>query len=126
MHPSQLPDYAKPLIADAIRRTPLPDGEKPTVFEVEQMVRAGEARLWLGQNSAAITDVLTELTLTTAHRAGLAGGNLEELLTMCAKAEILGRRFGLDQMVIEQARPGWERVLAPYGYKKEMRLVKEL
>lgn len=117
---------ARPHIEAAIRRTPLPDHMKPTISELEKRIVTGDARLWLDVNSAALTEISAELNITPTQMVMFAGGDLTELLEMCRQAELLGRHLMLDQMVIEDARAGWERVLAPFGYSKRVRLVKDL
>lgn len=119
-------DAAVPRLQAAIDRTPLPARDKPTIAELRARVQDGEARLWLGENSAALTEPLSELNCTSTYRASLAGGKLSELLEMLRQAEILARELGFEHMVVDEGRPGWTRALANFGYRPVRRLIKEL
>lgn len=119
-------DRARPHLVAAIDRTPIDTSEKPTIAEVEARLLDGEARLWLGQNSAAVTEPLRELNCGSVYRATLAGGNLQDLMVMLREAEYLARALGFEHMVVDDGRPGWTRALGNFGYQPVRRLIKEL
>ena len=113
---------ARPHLERALSRSN-PDGF--LIDEVEEALRLGEARLWLSQNSAAVTQMFGQVSVQGLQRVWLAGGNREELIRLGYEAEIVARHLGMDRMVIEDTRPGWARVLAEHGYRETTSLVKE-
>jgi hypothetical protein len=90
--------------------------------EVRADVASGQASFWPGRESVAITrenvDPAREMVLW------LVGGNLRELMRMERSWEAHARSRGLDRIVAEVARPGWQRVLSRLGYRVTM--VKDL
>lgn len=84
---------------------------------VEAAIEAGESQLWLGENSAAVTQEARYLELP------LAAGKLSELLDMLSKAEAQAKANGCKR-VICTGRQGWPRVLP--GYRAMTVFVKEL
>ena len=49
----------------------------------------------------------------------LAGGDMEELVDMIDSAEAWGRTLGCTALTMS-GRKGWERALAPHGFKPVM------
>ncbi len=84
-------------------------------MDLLRAVADGKATLWLGDASAVLSEVVDYPRLR-AHRLWLAGGDLEELLTMesamadealligCTRQELCGRM-------------GWQRTLRARGYE---------
>lgn len=109
-----LPDWqrAAPLIEAALATS---QGLE-TISDVEAMLRDGSYRLWVGDKSAAITEVrryARKRVLKVTH----GGGDLSELIhriepEMCSYA----RAIGCDAME-GTGRKGWERPLASRGYR---------
>lgn len=91
-----------------------------TIDDVREALVSENAKLWAGEKSVAITE-----TARSFH-VWLAGGDMAELMNMLVRAEKDHAEAGFDMVTISDARPGWERVLAPLGYKKRVMLVKEL
>lgn len=91
-----------------------------TIDDIRRDVRSGDVTLWRGDGSVAATE------LVKSFHVWLAAGNTPELMKMLKDAEDRHRAMGIDQVTISDARPGWERVLRPYGYVRRNMLVKEL
>lgn len=97
-------------------------GRTHALVDVRMAVERGEARLWAGRESAAVTVVEND----PGERRlliWLAGGERAEL-----EAEILplveawGRQAGCRRALIV-GRPGWERTLKSKGYAPLARIV---
>lgn len=90
------------------------------------MVAAGEAQLWTGDQSAAVT-LIEDEPRERRLLVWLAGGDLRELvddLRPCIEA--FARERGCRRMMIV-GRVGWERALAGEGYAPLARVIaKEL
>lgn len=91
-----------------------------TMDDVRDALRSGDARMWRGPGSAAITEE------SRVFHIWLAGGNIPGMLQMLDNAETIYRARGFDLVTVSDARPGWERVLKRHGYKRRDMLVKEL
>jgi hypothetical protein len=109
---------AVPYLQSAIDRS-YPSGIL-TIRDVLDKVAAGQAQLWPGRNSAAVTNP------EKAFNLWLAGGDMRELLQMLEAAEAQAKAQGFDCVTVSEARPGWDRVLAKLGYVPHRSLVKVL
>ena len=108
--------FALPYIEASLTRSN-PDGD--TLESVFRQVAAGNARLWLGPDSAAVTQhVSTELIW---H----AGGSMESLTQSFEQAWPLMQQIGIERLAIEDTRKGWAKRLKPHGFRQVMALVKE-
>jgi hypothetical protein len=89
-----------------------------TIRDVLDRVAAGQAQLWPGRNSAAVStrDVLLNVWL--------AGGDMTELLQMLEQAEAHAKAQGMNGVSVVDGRRGWDRVLAPLGYERQVVLYK--
>lgn len=125
--PSLMPPEAAPLaapyIADSLTRSN-PDGN--TLEEVLEAIGSEEARLWLGNGSAAVTVFLQHATVKADEAVWHAGGELRSLLDVLDHGADACRAAGCDRLIIENTRPGWERVLKSRGFRAVTVLVKEL
>jgi hypothetical protein len=91
-----------------------------TIRDVLDKVAGGQAQLWPGRNSAAVSNP------EKAFNIWLAGGDMRELFQMLEIAEAQAKAQGFDCMTISEARPGWDRVMAKLGYVPHRSLVKVL
>lgn len=87
--------------------------------EVRRRVTEGGAHFWPGQRSAGVSEV------TRDFHIWLFGGELTEMWAMERAVSDWSRANGLSRVTIK-GRKGWERVLAPIGYRAETLLVKDL
>lgn len=104
----------RPWIAGAVRRF----GEG-SVEDAEREIAAGRAWFVPGQKAAAVVQ------FTTDANFWLAGGDLGEILERMPGVEAWARDLGCDRMTLI-GRKGWERVLAPVGYRPIHMLAKDL
>ncbi len=87
--------------------------------DVEASLAAHQARLWVGERSCILTEVLPYDNVgERVLHAWLAGGDLEEIETAIAPIEKWARGEGCTQVSID-GRAGWQRVMAKYGYEHE-------
>lgn len=93
----------------------LPAMVDTTEPELLALLEANQAQLWLGDRSALVVQLLRPPP--TLH-IWLAGGDLDDVLSLRAGLEAWGRSQGCEYMTIN-GRRGWERVLAPHGYLPE-------
>lgn len=91
-----------------------------TLDEVKQRVLEQRALFWPGRDSAGVSEVTPP-----AFHIWLFGGARSEMWAMERAVSDWARGEGLARVTIK-GRRGWERVLAPLGYRKETLLVKEL
>lgn len=90
--------------------------------DVKAMIALGEARLWPGRRSAAVT-LVEDDPRERRLLIWLAGGDLAELGgPMLDRMEAWGRAAGCRRVLII-GRPGWERALKPQGYAPLARLI---
>jgi len=88
--------------------------------DVEKAVLLGEAQLWPGDKSAAITEPVTSLNVW------LFAGDMAENAEMAVAAEAYARTLGYDQMTVTDPRKGWEKHLKLLGYEPQTIYVKGL
>lgn len=106
----------KKLICRALDKSP--DGG--TFDDVEQAVLSGEATLWEGDESVAVTESVASMNVW------LFAGNLAENLGMSETVEAHARAFGVEQMTVTNPRKGWGPHLEAMGYVKKTVYVKDL
>lgn len=92
--------------------------------ELIAKLRAGHAQLWLGEESAMVTEVHDDSEGRSVH-VWLAGGDLAEIVSLTPGIAAWGRMMGCVEATIE-GRAGWARVLKPYGFAGETILRKAL
>lgn len=86
--------------------------------DVEKAILEGRMQIWPGKKSAAVTEIIQYARKKVLH-IFLAGGDMEELIDMIASAEAWGRTQGCTALTMS-GRKGWERALAPHGFKPVM------
>lgn len=85
------------------------------IEDVEKQIDDGEAMLWLGENSAAVTEILRYPRAKVFH-VWLAGGDMDEITNqMLPKAEAFARVEGCTKMTMG-GRNGWNRVMVKHGF----------
>jgi len=85
------------------------------IEDVERMVSKGEAQLWLGQKSAAVTEIIQFPKCKVLH-LWLCGGDLREITeTMLPEAEAFARKEGCNRLTTA-GRIGWDRVMRTHGF----------
>lgn len=85
-----------------------------TIADVYEMVRDGECQFWPGERSASVTQILEFPRLKRMHM-WLCGGDMSEILDILPSAEAYGAARGCTQFTTA-GRPGWDRVMRPFGY----------
>lgn len=92
------------------------DGGFHLIEDIERFISEGTAHFWPGKQSAVITQ-FWEFPRCKALNYWLAGGDMAELLTeMQPQIEAWGRAQGCGRIIIA-GRKGWERAMAPHGFK---------
>lgn len=83
--------------------------------DVEAMIDSGEAQLWLGDRSAAVTEIIVYPRLKVLH-LWLCGGDLAEIVeTMLPRAEKWAKAKGCSRLTTG-GRKGWDRVMSKHGF----------
>lgn len=121
--PPEAACLAAPYVADSVARS---NPDENTLEEVLEAIGSGEARLWMGEKSAAVTTFLQNAVVRADEAVWHAGGELRDLLDVLDFGADACREAGCDRLVIENTRPGWERVLKARGFRAVTVLVKEL
>ncbi len=115
-------EFARPFIEKSMKRSPCGH----TVEEVIEEVLQDRARLWLGEQSATVSQFVSTARVSADERIWHCGGSLEDVIATIEKAAEIMREVGIERLVIEDTRPGWAKVLGKYGFKPTQALVKEL
>jgi hypothetical protein len=113
--PSEAWARCSPYLERALART----GDGETLPMVEQAITEERAWFWPTAKSAAV------MQITKDCHFWLAGGDLGDLLSHYAEAERWAAQHGCDRMTL-RGRPGWQRTLAPLGFRPLTYLVKDL
>lgn len=100
---------AFPLLLDAV----LVDRPPSMMDEVKRALLASEAQLWMGEETAVVTQVVGD----DLH-VWLYGGTLSEMKRLFESARAWGLALGLTRMTVDRARKGWARALKPLGFVK--------
>ena len=88
------------------------------INDVRDSLAKNEADLWVGKNSAIVTQVM-ETHKAKALVYYLAGGDLKELIEMTEHIENLAKDMGCSKVLIN-GRAGWGKALG--GYKERTRI----
>jgi hypothetical protein len=88
-----------------------------SIEDVERSIEAGNMQFWPGKACAAVTEVAV-YPQSKHLMIVLAGGNMEEIISMIPSFKWFGAAHGCTKLV-EAGRPGWERVLRSRGWKRE-------
>lgn len=92
------------------------DGGFYSIKDIAEYVERGEAHLWAGEHSAAVTQWWF-FPKDKVLNLWLAGGDLAELVErMFPAAEVWAAERGATRIMLA-GRPGWQRVFAPKGFK---------
>ena len=84
--------------------------------DVKDQIDRGEALLWPGERSAAVTEYIVHPTGVRQMHMWLCGGDLDEIVDrMLPTAEAYGVLNGCTRFSTA-GRKGWSRVLAKHGY----------
>ncbi|MFC3070510.1 hypothetical protein [Phenylobacterium soli] len=109
---------AAPLLDPALAHA----GRTHRLDDVRGLLARGEAQLWLGSASAAVTLVEAD-PCERRLLIWLAGGELDELRgALLPQMERWGRGQGCRRLLIV-GRAGWERALKPDGYAPLARVI---
>jgi hypothetical protein len=87
-----------------------------TIDDVAAAIGQGTMHFWPGPKCAAVT----ELAIFPRKRflnVTLAGGDLDGIIDMIPSWKAFAGALGCERVTCV-GRPGWERVLAPLGWKK--------
>lgn len=86
-----------------------------SIEDVEAMVADGDAQLWQGEKSAAVTEIVNFPQAKVLH-LWLCGGDLREITeVMLPKAEAFARAEGCNRLTTA-GRIGWDRVMNKHGF----------
>jgi len=92
---------------------------------VRAKLDTGHSQLWTTPNSALVSEILIWPTGMREASGWLAGGDLDELLTMQPRFEAWARSKHCKRVGIQLGREGWERKLD--GYRKTgIRMAKDI
>lgn len=85
------------------------------ISDVEKMIDEGDAQLWLGEKSAAVSEIIVFPKMKVLH-LWLCGGDMEEITeVMLPKAVAFASERGCKRMTTA-GRKGWDRVMSRYGF----------
>lgn len=86
-----------------------------TIEDVESMVAEGDAQLWLGERSAAVSEIICFPRAKVLH-LWLCAGDMEEITEiMLPKAEAFAVAEGCSRLTTA-GRKGWDRVMSRHGF----------
>lgn len=86
-----------------------------TLEEIAARIASGQAQLWAGERSAAVTQIV-DYPKGRALGLWLAGGDLRELRSMLPDIEAWARRQGCIAQYLT-GRPAWGAVLKRHGFR---------
>jgi len=101
-------DKAEPHILAALVNC----GNTHAPSDVRRMIKEGTAALFVGEDSAIVTQEIDTPTGRLLH-FWLAGGELEELAEMSASIETAAKAKGISRVSIV-GRRGWQKALPGY------------
>lgn len=87
-----------------------------TIEGIERKIGQGKAIFLPGKNAAIVAEKVTYDGGRSVLQALWSVGDLQEIIALSPGLEAMGRIMGCSQMLVE-GRKGWEKVLAPLGYK---------
>jgi hypothetical protein len=107
-------EKARPLLQPALDR----GGNTHKWDDIVNALVKGSMQLWVGEKSAAVTEILAYPEKKVLH-VFVAGGNMNELISMIDSAKEWAKLQKCDSMTIS-GRRGWEKVLSKEGWKAKM------
>lgn len=119
--PVQVPSHFErfiPQLTEAL------EGTFHSIDDVARAIVEGRAQFWPGQNAAMVTELDT-ISGAKVIRVWVAGGDMEELISMSPGIEAWARLQGCSAVLVE-GRKGWERVLKDKGYDPWIVTVKKV
>lgn len=97
-----------------------------TLAHLDDLITSGRAKVMASERAAIVIEPKTYPTGAVVVNGLVAAGDLDEIKTLIAAAEQIGRDAGCIGAVIE-SRDGWARALKPLGYEVfQVSLFKEL
>lgn len=102
-------DRLRPLLEDALK------GGFYTMDDVIVALVENRVQFWPGKNCAVITEIQTYPS-DKVVQVWVAGGDLEEIVSMAPGLEAWARINGCTAVLIE-GRQGWGRVMKDHGYE---------
>jgi hypothetical protein len=124
-------DQVWPLIEDRIEEACLTSRGKETAFDVRRDARYGERQIWVvwdGEAKGVLAVVVTQLInhprCRTCRINICVGEERERWQRHISIIEGWARENGCRGMEL-MARPGWSRILKPYGYDTTHHLVEK-
>jgi hypothetical protein len=113
--PAEAWERCRPYLEAALRRS----GNEATLDDVKARIESGGAWFWPGERSAAVVEI------TRSAHFWLLGGDLREVLDRQEDGVKFARGMNCDRITL-RGRPGWARVLQPYGYRPMTDLMRDL
>lgn len=101
-------------IKEGFQEALLLSGQNMTIEDVERSLSSGQSMLWVGENSALITE-LTQDEFGWALHIWLGTGDLGDLVSLEPGLSAWARAHGCYYLSLD-GRKGWERVLKPIGF----------
>lgn len=84
--------------------------------DVVKAILTGNAMLWPGKNCAIVTEDNSYPDGTRALQTWVAGGDMEEILSLAPGIEAMARLRGCTSSLV-QGRAGWSKPLKAMGYR---------
>lgn len=106
---------AVPHIRASLERSPCGS----TLEEVLTEIAKGNAKLWLGQESAIVTQAVPMQSIWHA------GGDLKDLVETMQAIWPVMQAQGFTTLSVSDTRKGWSKVLKEHGFVEEHSLVLE-
>lgn len=91
--------------------------------DVKQSILEGRMQLWPAPRGCAVTEIVVYPKKKVLH-VFLAAGEMDQIIEMIDSAVSWGKTQECTSMTIA-GRPGWARVLAPYGYKPALSVLEK-
>ena len=111
--PSRAWARCAPYVEAALERA----GGTHDIDDVARLIGEGRAHFWPGRRCAVVTEFYDYPRLKACN-LWLLGGDLRELLELRPRIEDWARAQGCTRILGGGPRRGWERVLAPVGYRR--------
>jgi hypothetical protein len=98
-------------------------GGTHTFEDVEQGIYEKRLQLWPAERGCAVTEIVVYPRIKVLH-VFLAGGEMDQIIDMINSAVEWSKAQGCTSMTIS-GRHGWQKVLAEYGFKPVMTVLKK-
>jgi hypothetical protein len=129
--PPETVDRVWPLIEERIEEACAASRGKEAAFDIRRSARHGEKQIWIAWDEAAkdaLAVVVTEIAVyprkTVCHIQICIGERRERWQQHVSVIEAWAKAKGCRGMSLV-ARPGWSRVLKPFGYELTHHLVEK-